>query len=78
MPSPGASSSFGSKEMDGRFAEDGDGGHDNEGAFENGGKILGLVMAEGMFRVRRRFADAEREVSCARDGDVDNAFERVG
>ena len=64
--------------MDGGFPEDRESGYDDRRAFEDRGKILRLVMAKGMFRVGRRFADAERNVSRARDRNVDDAFERVG
>ena len=66
------------EEMKGGFPENGDRGHGDKRAFKNGGEVFGLMMAIGMFRIGRRFADAERKVSGARGGDVDDAFQRVG
>ena len=78
MPRRGASRPFGCQKMRRRLAENRQRRHRDERAFQDGGEILGLVMAEGVSFVGRCRADAQRDIGDARDHDVDDAFQRVG
>src|SRR5947209_3386158 len=68
---------LGLEKMDCGFAKDGNRGDDDKRALQHGGKILGLMMTEGMIGIWRLRAHADGEIGGAGHNHVDDALQSI-